>query len=51
VNADVVSHQVISGKRVIAGEFFCEERDMLDPSKQPQTRLPEWFEKYGYQSA
>ncbi len=50
VNADVVSHQVISGKRVIAGEFFCEERDMLDPSKQPQTCLPGWFKDYGYEA-
>ena len=50
VNADVVSHQVLSGKRVIAGEFFCEQRDMLDPSKQPQMRLPGWLKEYGYQS-
>ena len=51
VNAVVVSHQVLSGKRVIAGEFFCEQRDMLDPSKQPHMRLPGWLKEYGYQSA
>jgi len=51
VNADVVSHQVVSGKRVIAGEFFCEQRDMLNPEKHPQARLPSWFEQYRYQSA
>ncbi len=51
INADVASHQVISGKRVIAAEFFCEQRDMLEPNMHPQARMEGWFKEYGYTRA
>lgn len=51
VNAEAVAHEVIWGRRLIAGEFLCEGRDMLDPAKLTQSQMPNWLAKYGYEAA
>lgn len=48
VNAEVVSHQVRYGRRLVAGEFFCDQSDMLDPARIPQSRLAGWLKDAGY---
>lgn len=47
VNAEAVPHQVLFGQRMIAGEFACEIRDMLDPSKCTHASLSRWLREAG----
>ncbi|MBM3512833.1 MAG: hypothetical protein FJX59_03870 [Alphaproteobacteria bacterium] len=51
VNAEAVAHQVLGGKRMIAAEYQCEQRDMLDPSKLTHAQVPNWLARHGYQTA
>ena len=37
-NAEAIGHQVRYGNRMVAGEFFIEPEDMLDPSKSVHNR-------------
>jgi hypothetical protein len=48
VNAEVVAHEVVYGRRVIAGEFSCEQEDMLDPPKHTHDCLAGWIRDAGY---
>lgn len=48
VNAEVVSHEVVYGRRMIAGEFAVEPCDMLDPGKLPHACVRRWLEDSGY---
>jgi len=48
VNAEVVAHEVVYGRRMVAGEFDLEPRDMLDAEKLPHARIRGWLEEAGY---
>lgn len=41
-NGITVSHEIVSGRRVVGGEFACPADDMLDPAKHPARRLSQW---------
>jgi len=43
VNAEAVAHEVVYGRRMVAGEFICSRADMLDPSRQTQACLRRWL--------
>lgn len=49
VNAEVVSHEVVYGRRMVAVEMFCDKADMLDRSQHTHERLPQWLKEAGYQ--
>ena len=44
-NGITVSHEIVSGRRVVGGEFACPTDNMLDPTKHPAHMLPAWIEK------
>ena len=48
VNAEVVAHEVVYGRRMVAGEFAVEARDMLDPRKLSHASLRGWLADNGY---
>lgn len=48
VNAELVAHEVVRGRRMVAGEFWCDERDMLDPARHSHRLLPRWLADAGY---
>jgi hypothetical protein len=48
VNAELVGHEVLYGRRVIAGEFACAQDEMLDPAKHSYGCLARWIEDAGY---
>jgi hypothetical protein len=51
VNAELVAHEVLRGRRLVAGEFWCDERDMIDPVKHSHRSLARWLADGGYQIA
>jgi hypothetical protein len=51
VNAEVVTHAVAFGRRMVAGEFFCERDDMLDPARHTHDCLRGWLAEAGYRVA
>jgi hypothetical protein len=51
VNAEVVAHEVVRGKRMVAGEFWCDEVDMLEPEKHSHRALAGWLSDSGYEIA
>ena len=51
VNAELVAHEVVRGRRLIAGEFWCDERDMLDPARHSHRLLARWLSDAGYRIA
>ncbi len=48
VNAEVVAHEVVYGRRLVAVEMFCDKRDMLDPGRHTHECLPRWLTQAGY---
>ena len=46
-NGEAVSHAIIYGRRMVAGEFECATGDMLDPGKSTHGQLPNWLEEAG----
>ena len=50
-NSEVVSHEVVYGRRVIGGEFLCEQEDMVDPGKLTHACLRRWLEQNNYSIA
>jgi hypothetical protein len=42
-----IPHAIVYGRRMIAAEFFCETRDMLDPRKNVQASLKRWITDAG----
>jgi hypothetical protein len=48
VNAEVVSHEVVYGRRMVAGEFAVDAGDMLDRGKLSHASLRRWLEESGY---
>jgi hypothetical protein len=51
VNAELVAHEVVSGKRMVAAEFSCDEADMLEPEKHSHRALAGWLSDSGYEIA
>jgi hypothetical protein len=51
VNAEVVAHEVVYGRRMVAAEFFCHKKDMLDPQRQSHACLQRWLKDGGYRIA
>jgi len=47
-NGESVVHQVIFGRRMVAGEYFCQSRQMLSPEKLTHTCLKKWLQDAGY---
>jgi hypothetical protein len=47
-NSEVVSHEVVYGRRVVGGEFVCSESDMLDPGKLVHQCLKGWLGENEY---
>ncbi len=47
-NAEVVAHEVVYGRRVVGGEFVCDQDDMLDPGKLVHRCLKKWLEADEY---
>jgi hypothetical protein len=43
VNAEAVAHEVVFGRRMVAGEFVCDSADMLDPSRHTHACLSRWL--------
>ena len=50
-NGETVSHEVVWGQRLVAGEFFCRAEDMLNPDKHSHRNLRRWLEDAGYRVA
>jgi hypothetical protein len=51
VNAELVAHEVLRGRRLVAAEFSCDEHDMLDPGKHSHRLLLRWLADGGYRVA
>lgn len=51
VNAEVVAHEVVYGRRMVAAEFRCENHDMLDPTRHTHAALAGWLKQAGYEIA
>jgi len=51
VNAEVVAHEVVYGRRMVAGEFGCAREDMLDPARHTHAAMRAWLEDAGYRIA
>jgi hypothetical protein len=51
VNAEVVAHEVVYGRRMVAAELLCDKRDMLDPGRHSHECLPRWLKEAGYRIA
>lgn len=51
VNAEVVAHEVVYGRRMVAVEMFCDKRDMLDARLHTHECLPHWLKEAGYDIA
>jgi hypothetical protein len=47
VEAQVVGHSVLYGRRMIAGEYSCSASDMLDPTRNVHAALPHWLQLSG----
>jgi len=43
VNAEAVAHEVVFGRRMVAGEFVCDSADMLDSSRHTHACLARWL--------
>ena len=50
-NSEVIAHEVVYGRRVVGGEFLCDQRDMLDPGKLTHRCLRGWLEADEYSIA
>ena len=48
VNGETLAHEVVYGRRVVAGEFLCTGGDMLSPDKLSHRCLPGWLREAGY---
>jgi len=44
VNAEAVAHEVVYGRRMVAGEFVCDSADMLDPARHTHACLARWLD-------
>jgi hypothetical protein len=44
VNAEAVAHEVVFGRRMVAGEFGCDSTDMLNPSRHTHACLAHWLD-------
>lgn len=51
VNAEAVAHEVVFGRRMVAGEFVCDSADMLDPSRHTHACLARWLSDAGLRVA
>ena len=51
VNAEVVAHEVVYGRRMVAAEFGCAREDMLDPARHTHAAMRGWLEDAGYRIA
>ena len=51
VNAEVVAHEVVYGRRMVAAEFVCQRHDMLDPTRHTHAALAGWLNQAGYRIA
>jgi hypothetical protein len=51
VNGETVAHEVVYGRRVVAGEFICLAKDMLSPHKLSHRCMPGWLRDAGYRVA
>jgi hypothetical protein len=51
VNAEAVAHEVVFGRRMVAGEFICDSADMLDPARHTHACLARWLTEAGFQIA
>lgn len=51
VNAEVVAHEVVYGRRMVAAEFGCAREDMLDPARHTHAAMRAWLEDAGYRIA
>ena len=51
VNAEVVAHEVVYGRRAVAGEYWCRDADMLDPARHTHRSLSGWIAGSGYRVA
>jgi len=51
VNAEAVAHEVVFGRRMVAGEFICDAADMLDPSRHTHACLARWLGAAGLRIA
>lgn len=51
VNAEAVVHEVVFGRRMVAGEFICESTDMLDPACSTHACLARWLAEAGLRIA
>jgi hypothetical protein len=51
VNAEAVAHEVVFGRRMVAGEFICDSADMLDPSRHTHACLTRWLAEAGFRIA
>jgi len=51
VNAEAVAHEVVFGRRMVAGEFICDSADMLDPSRHTHACLARWLGEAGLRIA
>lgn len=51
VNAEAVAHEVVFGRRMVAGEFICDSADMLDPSRHTHACLARWLGEAGVRIA
>jgi hypothetical protein len=47
-NGETVAHEVVYGRRVVAGEFFCQRSDMLSPARHSHACLERWLRDAGY---
>jgi len=50
-NGETLAHEVVYGRRVVAGEFTCLESDMLAPDKISHRCMPGWLRDAGYRVA
>ncbi len=48
VNAELVAHEVLFGRRMVAGEFFCHSRDMLEPALHSYAAVRDWLAENHY---
>ena len=46
-----VAHEVVFGRRMVAGEFICDSADMLDPSRHTHACLARWLGDAGLRIA
>ncbi|KPK06246.1 MAG: hypothetical protein AMJ64_09675 [Betaproteobacteria bacterium SG8_39] len=51
VNAEAVAHEVVFGRRMVAGEFICDSADMLDPARHTHACLGRWLGEAGIRVA